>query len=275
MKKLISIILCAALALAALTACGSTAAPTPTAEPVQTAEPTPEATPEPTAEPTPTPTPEPTPEPVTDPLVMYKDILDVYAQALTNNYGGEELTGSEISLLNMYCYEGNALDNVGYIFLDLDGDGTMELFIGAIGGDEFVANAVFDFYTYQDGHPVLLLDSMERARCYICDDNTLVIDGANSAFNTEYSCYSYANGTLTEIEPVESAYQQLDYTPFSQYGAWPNTPENIAGLNYQTGGCLSVSSQPRAARSMSLPSASFSRSVPVWYSMMKTQLSGS
>ena len=156
---------------------------------------------------------------MTDPLVMYKDILDVYAQALTNNYGGEELIGSEISLLNMYCYEGNALDNVGYIFLDLDGDGTMELFIGAIGGDEFVANAVFDFYTYQDGHPVLLLDSMERARCYICDDNTLVIDGANSAFNTEYSCYSYANGTLTEIEPVESAYQQLDYTPFSQYGA--------------------------------------------------------
>ena len=210
MKKTVSIILCAALALAALTACGSTAAPTPTAEPVQTAEPTPEATPEPTAEPTPTPTAEPTPEPVTDPLVMYKD---VYAQALTNNYGGEELIGSEISLLNMYCYEGNALDNVGYIFLDLDGDGTMELFIGAIGGDEFVANAVFDFYTYQDGHPVLLIDSMERARCYICDDNTLVIDGANSAFNTEYSCYSYANGTLTEIEPVESAYQQLDYTP--------------------------------------------------------------
>ena len=81
------------------------------------------------------------------------------------------------------------------------------------------ATAVFDFYTDQDGHPVLLIDSMERARCYICDDNTLVIDGANSAFDTEYSCYSYANGTLTEIEPVESAYQQLDYTPFSQYGA--------------------------------------------------------
>ena len=70
MKKHISIILCAALALAALTACGSTAAPTPTAEPVQTAEPTPEATPEPTAEPTPTPTPEPTPESVTDQLVQ-------------------------------------------------------------------------------------------------------------------------------------------------------------------------------------------------------------
>lgn len=219
MKKTVSIILCAALALAALTACESPAAPVPTAEPVQTAAPTPEATPEPTAEPTPTPTPEPTAEPVTDPLVMYRDILDVYVQALTNNYGGEELIGSEISLLNMYCYEGSALDNVGYTFLDLDGDGTMELFIGAIRGDEFVANTVFDFYTYQDGHPVLLIDSMERARCYICDDNTLVIDGANSAFDTEYSCYSYANGELTEIEPVESAYQQLEYTPFSQYGA--------------------------------------------------------
>ena len=217
MKKTISIILCTVLALAVLTACGSPASPAPTAEPVQTAAPTPEATPEPTAEPTQTP--EPTAEPVTDPLVMYKDILDVYAQALTNNYGGEELIGSEISLLNMYCYEGNALDNVGYTFLDLDGDGTPELFIGAIGGDEFVANAVFDFYTYQNGHPVLLIDSMERARCYICEDNTLVVDGANSAFDTEYSCYSYANGELTEIEPVESAYQQLDYTPFSQYGA--------------------------------------------------------
>ena len=68
MKKLISIILCAALALAALTACGSTAAPTPTAEPVQTAAPTLEPTPEPTAEPAPTP--EPTPESVTDPLVQ-------------------------------------------------------------------------------------------------------------------------------------------------------------------------------------------------------------
>lgn len=156
MKKTVSIILCAALSLAVLTACGSPAAtPTPTPEPVLVPEPTTEATPEPTAEPkpTPTPTPEPTPEPVSDPLVMYKDILDVYAQALTENYGGEELIGSEISLLNMYCYEGNALDNVGYTFLDLDGDGTMELFIGAIGGDEFVANTVFDFYTYQDGHP--------------------------------------------------------------------------------------------------------------------------
>lgn len=214
MKKTVSIILCAALALAVLTACGSPASPAPTAEPVQTAAPTLEPTPEPTTEPTP----EPTPESVTDPLVMYKDILDVYVQALTNNYGGEELIGSEISLLNMYCYEGSALDNVGYTFLDLDGDGTMELFIGAIGGDEFVANTVFDFYTYQDGHPVLLIDSMERARCYICDDNTLVIDGANSASDTEYSCYSYANGELTEIEPVESAYQQLEYTPFSQYG---------------------------------------------------------
>ena len=221
MKKTVTIMLCAVLSLASLTACESPASPVTTAEPAQTAEPTPEATPEPTAEPTPTPTPtpEPTPEPVTDPLLMYKDILDVYVQALTNNSGGEDLIGSEISLLNMYCYEGNALDNVGYIFLDLDGDGTMELFIGAIGGDEFVANAVFDFYTYQDGHPVLLIDSMERARCYICDDNTLVIDWANSSSDTGYTYYSYAAGELTEIEPVESAYQQLDYTPFSEYGA--------------------------------------------------------
>ena len=220
MKKTVSIILCAALSLAVLTACGSAAA-TPTPEPVLVPEPTAEATPEPTAEPkpTPTPTPEPTPEPVSDPLVMYKDILDVYVQALTNNSGGEELIGSEISLLNMYCYEGNALDNVGYTFLDLDGDGTMELFIGAIGGDEFVANAVFDFYTFQDGHPVLLLDSQERARCYICDDNTLMVDGANSASDAGYTYYSYADGELSETEPVESAYQQLDYTPFSQYGA--------------------------------------------------------
>ena len=220
MKKTVSIILCAALSLAVLTACGSPAAtPTPTPEPVLVPEPTAEATPEPTAEPTPTPTPEPTPEPVSDPLVMYKDILDVYVQALTNNSGGEELIGSEISLLNMYCYEGNALDNVGYTFLDLDGDGTMELFIGAIGGDEFVANAVFDFYTYQNGHPVLLLDSQERARCYICDDNTLMVDGANSASDAGYTYYSYADGELSETEPVESAYQQLEYTPFSQYGA--------------------------------------------------------
>ena len=220
MKKTVSIILCAALSLAVLTACGSPAAtPTPTPEPVLVPEPTAEATPEPTAEPTPTPTPEPTPEPVSDPLVMYKDILDVYVQALTNNSGGEELIGSEISLLNMYCYEGSALDNVGYTFLDLDGDGTMELFIGAIGGDEFVANAVFDFYTYQNGHPVLLLDSQERARCYICDDNTLMVDGANSASDAGYTYYSYADGELSETEPVESAYQQLEYTPFSQYGA--------------------------------------------------------
>ena len=120
MKKLISVILCAALSLAVLTACGSTAAPAPTAEPVQTAEPTAEPTPEPAAEPTP----EPVPEPISDPLVMYKDVLDVYAQALTDNCGGAELIEKGISLLNMYCYDGNALDNVGYTFLDLDNDGT-------------------------------------------------------------------------------------------------------------------------------------------------------
>ena len=102
MKKTVSIILCAALSLAVLTACGSPAAtPTPTPEPVLVPEPTTEATPEPTAEPkpTPTPTPEPTPEPVSDPLVMYKDILDVYAQALTENYGGEELPDSCVFIM--------------------------------------------------------------------------------------------------------------------------------------------------------------------------------
>ncbi len=45
------------------------------------------------------------------------------------------------------------MDKIGYAFLDLDGDGIEELLIGAIGGDDFIRQQVFELYCMEGGVP--------------------------------------------------------------------------------------------------------------------------
>ena len=214
MKKLFSILLILALCLTAFTACGGKTEPSP----VPTAAPTAEPAAEPTVEPTAEPTAEPTTAPSeADPIAAYADVFATYTTLLTEGWGGEELMAHDLPLLIMYCMGDAPFDNMGYLLLDVDGDGTQELLTGTLISDEFYAPIVFEMYTLTpEGSPVRVFTSQERARYYLCEDNSFLFEGANSAADSVSCSYSYAAGTLTEIPSTGALPQTLSYIPFSQ-----------------------------------------------------------
>ena len=217
MKKLFSILLILALCLTAFTACGGKAEPGPTPVPVPTAEPTVEPTVEPTAEPTAEPDTAPTDA---DTIADYAAVFGTYNQLLAEGWGGEELMAHDLPLLIMYCVGDAPFDNIGYLLLDVDGDGTQELLTGTLISDEFYAPIVFEMYTLTpEGSVVRVFSSQERARYYLCEDNSFLFEGANSAADSVSCSYSYAAGTLTEIPGTASQPQTLSYIPFSRLNA--------------------------------------------------------
>ena len=63
---------------------------------------------------------------------LYAQQIERYYTALSENWDENAYFDNEMSSLAAFYYEGNPLDNVGYAFMDLDGDGIQELIIGAI-----------------------------------------------------------------------------------------------------------------------------------------------
>ncbi|MDE7325561.1 MAG: M56 family metallopeptidase [Lachnospiraceae bacterium] len=137
----------------------------------------------------------------TDPIAKYASVLDQYHTALNEQWDAARLTQEGFSILARYCYDGNAAENVGYSFLDVDGDGKMELLIGAVTGDAFVQGQIFELYTLKDGEPVQVFSGRERSRYYLCqkEDGNYAIanEGSSGASNSEWSYYTLQDGTLS------------------------------------------------------------------------------
>ena len=218
MKKCFSVLLVLALCLTVFSACGSKAEPSPVPTAAPTVEPTAEPAAEATVEPAVEPTAEPTPVPVeADATAAYASVFETYTTLLREGWGGEELLAHDLPLLIMYCVGDAPFDNIGYLLLDVDGDGTQELLTGTLVSDEFYAPIVFEMYTLNpDGSVARVFSSQERARYYLCQDNTFLFEGANSAADSVSCSYSYAAGTLTEIPDTGALLQTLSYIPFSQ-----------------------------------------------------------
>ena len=172
MKKLLLIATTFLLILALLAGCSK-----PQTEVPADTEPSGSAT-EPIAEPTTEPATESTPA-ETDGDTEYEGdassyyIDEVYAQQIERYYTSiseqwdeNAYLDHEMSPLTAYYYEGKPLDNVGFTFMDLDGDDSQELIIGAI------LNAqrdplVFEIWTLRKDKPVMLAQSGSRNRYYL------------------------------------------------------------------------------------------------------------
>ncbi len=204
---------CAALALAISVLAGCGGQEPIEAEAVTTAPQLPAAAEsEPTPEATPT-------EDGQEPWVgIYEPIIRSYYDTLSKPLDAEALFNSELCFLCLYSYEGDPLMNVGWRYADLDGDGSMELLIGAISEDEYLKNVLFDLYTIADGQPVQVLQSQERQRYFLDASGRVITDWANSAAEAGQYELEYSAGTLTELGPVESPELiDLGLTPIKDY----------------------------------------------------------
>ena len=226
MKKSCAII-AAILSLCMLCACGAgqpaaADTPAPTQTPVSSSEPAspaPEVTEAPEASTKVTAVPEVTPAASeVDYGAAYASVLTAYRDALAANAGEGDLMGAGLSVLCIYAGEDKPAC-VGYCFADLDGDGVNELLIGQISGDEFTDKVIFDAYTLVDSAPVQLFQSRERARYYLCGDNTVALEGSSGADSADSELYAVSGGALTAISstPDSANYVRPEFTAFSNY----------------------------------------------------------
>lgn len=205
MKKHIWI-LCLALA-ALLTGCGrETQAALPAPAPSVTVSPAP--TPSPTAEPTPAPTPAPTP----DLYAPYEELILKTEEGLRTRWS--ELAPEELGVSDVF----RRADDVplGWVRLDINGDGVEELLFGEItpAGE---ASPVFDLFCLVGGQALHPASGWEFNRWYVLTDGQLMNEASSSGFDIYRSAYGLFNGALiptrTGLGPDD--YRHLDLTPFS------------------------------------------------------------
>ena len=96
----------------------------------------------------------------------YAEQIERYYTAISEQWDEGAYFDHEMSAMVAYYYEGNALDNVGFACIDLDGDDIQELVIGAIQNAD-MHPVVFEIWTLQDGKPVMLVQSGSRNRYYL------------------------------------------------------------------------------------------------------------
>ena len=118
---------------------------------------------------------------------LYAEQIGRYATALSEQWDEGKYFDNGLSGLPAYYYEGDPLENVGFGFVDLDNDGSMELVIGAILNAE-LDPVVFEIWTLVDGEPVMLAQSGSRNRYFLQfseEDNAWYVanEGSNGAAN--------------------------------------------------------------------------------------------
>lgn len=124
---------------------------------------------------------------------QYNEIIRKYYEGALAGWDISQFQENDLCYLAGYYSDINKL---GYCLLDVDNDGTDELFIGTT-EDEGYEGMFFDMYTLTDGKAELVTTSGERDRYYLCEDNTIANEGSSSAFLSVNYYYDYKSGKLS------------------------------------------------------------------------------
>ena len=136
----------------------------------------------------------------------YAEQIGRYYTALSEKWDEGKYFENELSALPAYYYEGNPLENVGFGFVDLDNDGSLELVIGAILNAE-KDPAVFQIWTLVDGEPVMLAQGGSRNRYilqYVEEDGMwyVVNEGSNGAANNATYYLMLSEGKFEVVQGI-------------------------------------------------------------------------
>jgi hypothetical protein len=137
---------------------------------------------------------------------VYEKQIERYYTAISNQWNEGTYFDNEMCPLVASYYEGNASDNVGFAFMDLDGDNVQELIIGAIDGSE-QSPLVFEIWTQKNGEPIMLAQSGSRNRYYLqyAEDDAIwsvAYEAENGAANYAVYYLQLSEGKFEVIQGV-------------------------------------------------------------------------
>ena len=136
----------------------------------------------------------------------YMQQIERYYTAISSQWDESAYFDQEMSAMVVYYYEGNALDNIGFQFMDLDGDNVQELIIGAIKNAK-QDPLVFEIWTLKNGVPTMLVQSGSHNRYYLQyteEDNTWTIayEAENGTANRAVYYLQLSGGKLEVVQGV-------------------------------------------------------------------------
>ena len=151
-----------------------------------------------------------------DAAAAYKSVLDQYVAGLS---GDEAIREADESIQTCYmCCLNSGVDplkGIGYIFQDLDGDGSMELMIGEAGDAALMDGCIFAILTLKDGQPVTVHRGWERYRVYPIFDRQAerfgyYAEGSSGATNSVYE-YGLAGAGMAQWDEAHSLEANGDF----------------------------------------------------------------
>ena len=137
---------------------------------------------------------------------VYSRQIQRYHTPLREQWDVSMYFDNGLSMLPSYYYTGNPLENVGFGLVDLDGDGSWELVIGAIfNGDR--DPSVFEIWTLVQGEPVLLAQGHPENRYllqYEQETQSWYVANEASISMASYATYylKLENGQLNVVQGV-------------------------------------------------------------------------
>ncbi len=119
-----------------------------------------------------------------DEIEYYEPLLNIYRQAIREDWGPGTCVENGISL--MVGNYGDFVDELGYTTMDLDSNGIQELIITD-------GTNIYDLYTIiqdEETGPLRLVDAMERIEYFLTEDNMIYCSGSGGAGMHVYSLSS-------------------------------------------------------------------------------------
>lgn len=140
-------------------------------------------------------------------FAAYKPVLDSYYNALCEEYSLQQATEAGLSYLIGY----GDISNIGYTFIDVDGNGSPELFIGEINIQGDYVGMFFDMYTISDQGAVRVISSGERNRFYLCEDMSLGNEASSGAAISYWRYYRFTGDSSPSL--IKGIVYDADYSP--------------------------------------------------------------
>ena len=157
---------------------------------------------------------------------QYKEIVQKYYEGASVGWDISQFQENNLCYLAGYYPDINKL---GYCLLDVDSDGTDELFIGTT-EDEGYEGMFLDMYTLTDGKAELVTTSGERDRYYLCEDNTIANEGSSSAFLSVNYYYEYKSGKLNLQDGIVNDGELDPQNPWF-YGTLDNGEDSLEPIS--------------------------------------------
>lgn len=157
---------------------------------------------------------------------QYNEIVQKYYEGASAGWDISQFQENNLCYLAGYYSDINKL---GYCLLDVDSDGTDELFIGTT-EDEGYEGMFFDMYTLTDGKAELVATSGERDRYYLCEDNTIANEGSSSAFLSVNYYYDYKSGKLNLQDGIVNDGELDPQNPWF-YGTLDNGEDSLEPIS--------------------------------------------